>query len=147
MTDEQKAAEAPTDYSAHFAAIEAAQVVCATANADMMRIDGEMRRCARAEAIASAEDAGVKLGSTLLTLKGRWEYQNKPVLILRVTCWSAPSQTPKFPRWQLQAHYAFARKDGQPNKGRNQEYENIVCEHPSGFGAALLARLPLWVKP
>ena len=133
------------DYAPHFAAIAEAQQACKASKAEIQRVDREMRQAAKDEATASLAVVGVEISKTLLTLKGRWPYQNKPILILRVTCWSTPVDTPLHARWQLQAHYAFARKDGNPNMARNEDYTNVVCDQPSGFGAGLLERHPVWV--
>ena len=132
------------DYTAHFEAVAAAQKVCEQAKAEMQRVQNQMRWSAMDEATASLAAAGVELGQTLLTLKGKWKYQNRPILIRNITCWSAPTDTPSLKRWQLQAHYDFARKDGKVNQAMNGDYANVLCEHPTGFGSALLERFPLW---
>lgn len=131
------------DYAVHFAAIAEAQQACKASKAEIQRVDREMRQAAKDEATASLAVVGVEIGKTLLTLKGRWPYQNKPILILRVTCWATPVEL--HDRWCIQAHYAFARKDGNPNMARNEDYTHAVCDQPSGFGAALLKRHPVWV--
>ncbi len=109
----------------------------------------DMRKSAVAEATESLAAAGVEIKKTLLMRdagRSSWRVQKRePILIRFITCWSAPGiDTPNFPKWQLQMHYAFARKDGQPNKARNEDYSNIVVDHPSGFAAAVLESFPLW---
>jgi hypothetical protein len=133
-----------TDYAPYFADVAAAKAACGAAKAEIMRIDREVRKAAMTEAAASMSAVGVVLLETRLTVKGRWEYQNKPILVRAVTCWSTPVDTPKYAMWQLQAHYTYARKDGKPNRARNEEYSNIVCSHPAEFAAALLKTHPIW---
>lgn len=139
MTEEQM-----TDYAPYFAAAAAAQEACKVARSEAKRIEYEICRAATAEAETSLHAVGVKVGETLLTRRERWEYQSKPILIRFVTCWRSPVRLVMTPGWLIEAHYAYARKDGQMNRARNVEDAAIRCEHPAEFGAALLKRFPLW---
>jgi hypothetical protein len=137
------------DYSPHFDRIRSAQAVMKGAERALNEVQYDMRKSAVAEATESLASAGVEIEKTLLMRdagRSSWRVQKRePILIRFLTCWSAPGiDTPNFPKWQLQMHYAFARKDGQPNKARNEDYSNIVVDHPSGFAAAVLERFPLW---
>lgn len=137
------------DYTPHFDRIRSAQAVMKDAERALNEVQHDMRKSAVAEATESLAAAGVVVKETLLTRdhgRSAWRVQKRdPILIRFITCWSAPSiDTPNFPKWQLQLHYAYARKDGQPNKARNEDYSNIVVDHPSEFATAVLERFPLW---
>lgn len=130
------------DYAPHFAALAEAEADRVAAENALRRHRAEIRNSALAEANASLARAGVVIGETLLTLKGRWEYQNRPVLIRLLTCWSTPLERPQ--NWQFQAHYVRARKDGKPYKDGQGDYWNVVVDHPADAGAAVRKRLPIW---
>ena len=129
-------------YAQHFAAILEADVECRAAKAKHQMARNAMRKLAIEEARASLVPLGVELGKTVLTLKGRWEYQDRPVIVMYLTCWSTPLETAE--SWCFQAHWARAKKNGQPYADGIADYEIAVCAHPREAGAAILRRLPIW---
>lgn len=130
------------NYAVDFAELAAYEDALLIAKKAREKCRHAMRKTATDEATASLAAVGIDLGTTVLTVLARWAYQDRPVIIELVTCWSTPVEAPQ--NWQLQVHYVRATNAGQPFKGASCDWRNIVCAHPSEFGPALLAKMPLW---
>ena len=129
-------------YAQHFAAIAEAEGECRAAKAKHRMARDAMRKLAIEEARASLSALGVEVGQTVLTNKGRWEYQDRPVIVMQLTCWTTPLEVPQ--HWCFQAHWARAKKNGEPYADGVADYAVISCAHPSEAGVALLHWMPVW---
>lgn len=132
----------PRDYTLHYNAIATATEQMRAAKVKLTEQRTNLRKAAIDEARAALSEAGIIVGETILTLKGRWPYQEKPIIVRSLTCWSTPVELGQ--GWHFQAHYFRVKRDGTRDERFADDYDNVAVPHPSEIASKLLTKMPKW---
>lgn len=130
------------DYTLHYNAIATARDRMRAAKATLVEQRTKLRKAAIAEAHTALSEAGIIVGETILTLKRRWPYQEKPIIVRSLTCWSTPVELGQ--GWHFQAHYFRVKRDGSRDERFADDYANVAVSHPSEIASRLLTKMPKW---